>query len=282
MQQLNRGQFFTHVARRGAVEAVQNVISDICLYLSSKDYLDMPDLIENDVFVDLSPKLLRDYKELEATLVATLETLTGEEREFEAMSAAAVYGYCRQMANGGIYLPTTDPFEIAIQQSKLSRVVAHTHLEKAHAVKELHDELNGKPMLVFINFRHDYERICQVLGKKPPVIWGGTSSAETDRLVAKWNADEIPVLIGHPAAMGHGINMQKGSCRDVVWFGLPDKPELYIQGNARVWRQGVGGSVRVHKIHARDTVDKAVASRLSDKDSAQKSLLAFLKETYCG
>jgi SNF2 family DNA or RNA helicase len=282
MTLVNRGSFMQSVARKGAVESVKQAISDICLYLSADDYLDMPDLIENDIYVDLSPKLLRDYKELEQTLVATLQTLTGEEASFEAMSAAAVYGYCRQMANGGIYLPTNDQFELAIQRSSLARVVAHTHLEKAQVVKELQDELNGRPMLIFINYRHDYDRICQVLGKKPPVIWGGTSSAETDRLVQKWNANELPVLVGHPASMGHGLNMQKGDCRDVVWFGLPDKPELYIQGNARIYRQGVGGSVRVHKIHARDTVDKAVAARLTDKDLAQKSLLAYLKESYCG
>lgn len=278
------GMYQSYATKDGAVESVQALISDICLYLSAADYLNMPELIENDVYVSLPPEVMADYLELQQLLVTQLQTLDGSSLSFEASTPGAVYSYCRQLANGGVYIPT-QPSEIEMQLAKqrvIQRVVAHTHKAKVDAVKEIAGELNGRPLLVAVSFRHDYERLCRAFNRQLPAIMGGTSAAETNRLVALWNEGRLPILVGHPEAMGHGLNMQAGPGRDIAWMGLPDKPELYKQMNARLWRNGVGGSVRVHRILADATVDLLVAERLKSKDLSQESLLMFLRSSLLG
>jgi SNF2 family DNA or RNA helicase len=71
--------------------------------------------------------------------------------------------------------------------------------------------------------------------------------------------------------------MQAGG-NDICWFGLTDQPEIHTQFNARIWRQGVAGQVRIHYILARNTVDEAVYARLQDKDRSQAALLRAVEE----
>ena len=273
------GGYMMHkfVGNKDSETQVRDAIKDICIYLSAKDHLDMPPLTEVDVEVEMPPDALKAYKLLESELVADLMTMDNESVNFQLTSAAAKYVACRQLANGGVYGPKDNLDFEPITPDKM-RIVHQVHRAKSDAIREIQDELMGKPLLVAITYRHDYERLCETYkNKKLPVIWGGTSSKETDKLVDKWNNGDIPTLVAHPAAMGHGLNMQSGPCRDIAWMGLPDVPEYDIQMNARVWRLGVGGAIRVHRILANNTVDRMVVRRLTDKDAAQQSLLAGLR-----
>lgn len=65
---------------------------------------------------------------------------------------------------------------------------------------------------------------------------------------------------------------------DIIWLGLTDSLETYKQLNARLHRQGVQGTVRVHRVLARRTVDIICRGRIESKDNTQKSLLESLKE----
>lgn len=72
--------------RAGADDEIQELIRPFTLSMRSEDYLDLPDRIDLEECVDLSPKLLREYKEFERDLFIELEA--GE--EIEAMSAAVL------------------------------------------------------------------------------------------------------------------------------------------------------------------------------------------------
>ena len=67
----------------------------------------------------------------------------------------------------------------------------------------------------------------------------------------QFNAGTIPVLLGHPASMGHGLNLQ-GSCHHIIWFSVPWDLDFYDQTIARVYRQGQkSDTVFVYHIVAR-------------------------------
>jgi SNF2 family DNA or RNA helicase len=153
----------------------------------------------------------------------------------------------------------------------------HLHTAKVEATMDLIDELQGKPVLIAFQFRHDLERLKRVLPKLPHID-GSVSAGDADKLIEKWNAGELLYLAVQPQALSHGINMQSGPGRDIIWFGLTDNLEIYLQFNARVWRQGVTGQVRLHRILARRTVDAAVADRIETKDQTQQALLDALNK----
>ncbi len=236
-------------------QEIEARISDIVLRLDAADYLQMPELITNDVEIDLPADIRKAYRQLEKELLFALG-----DTEAQTTSAGAKYLMCRQVANGGLYVDGT---------------AEHVHQAKIEALESFHDELGGKPLLVAYQFQHDLERLKA--WQDAPHIGGGVSPAITDRLVKQWNTGGLPMLYVQPQAMSHGLNMQ-GAGNDIVWFGLTDNLETYSQTNARIYRQGVRNNVRVHRLLAKGTVDMAMRRRIDNKEEAQKSLLDSLRD----
>jgi SNF2 family DNA or RNA helicase len=263
-----RQRFFTQpnpmnpyvwVPRDTAFNEVVQKVKPFVLQLSAEDYLLMPDLIYKDVFVDLPESARRVYDKVEEEFVALMD-----DSAIVAANAAVAGGKCRQIANGAVYVD-------------LNRNWKKIHDEKLDALEDLLEELGGAPTLILYEFQHDLERLLARLGKVP-VLGGGISESKLSRLIDDFNAGRIPVLFGHPASMGHGLNLQ-GSCAHVIWFGITWNLEYYDQAIARIYRQGQKArSVFVYHIVARDTIDERVVKVLNAKDKTQQSLLAALAD----
>jgi SNF2 family DNA or RNA helicase len=94
--------------------------------------------------------------------------------------------------------------------------------------------------------------------------------------VEKWNNGEIKMLVGHPASMGHGLNLHKSNAHLIVWFGFNYSLELYEQFNARLRRQGQKFPVAL--IHlAVGRVEYKLMRALADKKLTQDSIMNALK-----
>lgn len=241
-------------------EELERAISDMVLRMAAEDYLDMPPLVINDIWVDLPPTVQRDYKRLERELFLAL----GQGEGIFATSAGAKYAMCRGAANGGVYQTHDDGM----------RESMYVHDAKLDALGDLIEELRGKPLLVGYLYNHDLERMLERFGDTP-VIRGGTPTRRCKDVLVKWNEGNIPLLFAQPQAMSHGLNMQ-GASADIACIGLPDSWEVLDQFIRRVYRQGVTSQVRVHRILAKDTVDVAVRERVERKESDQSGLLAAL------
>ena len=239
--------------KEGSEEAIQNKISDICISMSAKDYLDIPERIDNRVEITLPIKAMDTYKQLEKDLV--LEIC---EEDITAANAAVLTNKLLQLANGAIYSEDKE--------------VVRIHDEKLDRLEEIIDIANGKPVLVFYNFKHDYDRISKMLTKNK--IKHQTLNTSDD--IKKWNNGEIQVALLHPASAGHGLNLQYGG-NIIVWFGLTWSLELYQQANARLHRQGQKETVIIHHLIAKGTVDEDVMNALANKEVNQNMLLEAVK-----
>lgn len=236
--------------REGASQKIYETIEDICLTLDDKDYLELPDRVDNQVVCELSVAERKTYEEFKNQFLIELDGV-----EIDALNAAALTNKLLQMANGAIYTEGREFIEI--------------HQHKLDALAEIIEANPGEPVLVAYNFKSDLERLQRafkhavVLDKDPATI---------DR----WNAGEIPLLLAHPASAGHGLNLQKGG-NVCVWFGLNWSLELYQQFNARLHRQGQTEPVIVHHITMKNTVDELVVAALLNKADAQQALIDYLK-----
>lgn len=239
--------------KEGAEEEIQNKISDICISMKANDYLDLPERMDNKVEIALSKKSMGIYKKLEKDLIIEL----GEE-DITAANAAVLTNKLLQMANGAIYSEDKE--------------VVNIHDEKIEKLEEIIDTSNGKSVLVFYNFKHDYNRISEMLTKKK--INHQTLNTSDD--IKKWNDGEIQVALLHPASAGHGLNLQYGG-NIIVWFGLTWSLELYQQANARLHRQGQKETVIIHHLIAKGTVDEDVMNALANKEINQDMLLEAVK-----
>lgn len=242
---------YSYELKEGSEASIRRKISDICVSMRAEDYLDMPELIVNDIRVRLDPEELKLYRKLEKDHLMSIG-----DKEITALSAAAVCGKLLQMANGGVY---TDDGE-----------VTEIHGRKLDALEEIIDTSQGQPVLVFYNYRHDYARLMQRFRKMMP----RTLKCQDD--IRAWNAGKIPLLLAQPASMGHGLNLQTGG-HIIVWYGLTWSLELYQQANARLYRQGQQSGVIIHRLVAQGTVDEQVIGALERKDVTQEGLMQALR-----
>jgi SNF2 family DNA or RNA helicase len=261
--------------QKGHEQLISDKISDITLRMEARDLLDLPPLIENDIEVILPPEIMKAYKALEDEMYAAMESSEeedgdeGDEGKYArridlvASNAGVKYGMLKQLAGGGIYTEAGGVEGSTVHEAKMD------------ALEELVEGLGGKPLLVCYHYRHEVKRLLKKW-PKTPCINGESNAKEIDKICEKWNCGEIPLLFAQPMSMGHGLNLQGGG-NDLCWLTPPDSLELYLQANARLHRQGQSGSVRIHRIIAEGTLDRAVVRRLSDRDLQQKSLLDIIK-----
>ena len=253
---------YTYMIVPGADKAIYDHIAPRVLRMSDEDYLDMPDLIFEDIEVELPKDAMKIYKQLEHSLM--LEFTSGK---VVAANAAVATMQCRQIANGGIYIDGNE---------RTAKVI---HEAKSEALKDLVEELEGQPALVAYEFLHDLERIKKVLGRATPYIGGGVSPKRSDAIIAQWNKGELPVLLGHPMSMSHGLNLQEAG-RAVIFHSLIYSYEQYDQLIRRVWRQGQKSKVFVYRIVAKDTVDEAILKVLTRKEAGQNALFNALSDYF--
>lgn len=244
----NQQIIFTYKPKPGAEEAIYRLISDITISMKNTDYLQLPDLVINEIPVFLSEDERQHYEIMKSEMVLSLKG-----KEIDAVNAAALSNKLLQMANGAVYDGNGGVIRI--------------HDRKLDALEDIIEAANGKPVLIAYWYKHDLERIME----RFPAIQ--LDNAES---IKRWNDGEIPVAVIHPASAGHGLNLQAGgSC--LVWFGLTWSLELYQQTNARLWRQGQKDTVIIHHIVVKETIDEQVMKALKRKDKTQTALIDAVK-----
>jgi SNF2 family DNA or RNA helicase len=234
--------------------------ADIGQYTVTVDNSDMPDLpkvITRDHWITLPGHLRSIYDEMEKKLAADVA-----EGTIVAANAGVATIKLAQIAQGFLY-------------GELATDTTYLHTAKLDALRELVEALDGDPVLIVYEFQED---IAMMRRWMPDLCWLGhsTTEAETRRYIEAWNAGNLPVLALHPAAAGHGLNLQKGG-NQMIWYGMTWSPELYAQTIARLHRQGQTQHVFVHRILAQDTVDIEKVLRVEGKITAQDVFNSMLR-----
>ena len=242
--------------KKGCDEVIKDRISDICLSMQAKDYLQLPDLMMHTVSVELSPATMEAYTTFEREKVLEFkQEHEGEQPNILANSAAGLMNKLMQFSNGAVYDDDRNVHEI--------------HSEKVDRLAEIVEAANGNSVLVFYQFKHDIDRIRGKLKGYRVEVYEG------EKQLIDWNAGKIDVLLAHPAATAYGLNMQQGG-HYIVWFGTGWDLELFQQANARLHRQGQKHPVTVYKLIGAHTVDERASAALESKKQKQQSLLDSL------
>ncbi len=249
-----REMVYSYKPRDGAEAAIKTKIADICVSMKANDYLELPDIVYQEVPVILDTKALKQYSELERKMLVQVDP----ETIVDVASAAALTNKLLQLGNGAIY--------------DEDRTVHAIHDCKLEALDELLESLAGKPVLVFYNYKHDLMRIEERLSKTKLNVRRLKTTDDEDA----WNRGEIDILLAHPASTAYGLNLQDGG-NHVIWFGLTWNLELYQQANKRLHRQGQTDKVFVHHLVSQGTRDEDVLKALETKGDIQEALLRSLK-----
>ena len=239
--------------RPGSAAKIRAKLADVSRTVNAEDWFDIEQPIVNDIEVDLPPKALRQYREMEREFYLELE----DEGAVEAVNALSRMNKCLQIAGGAVY--GEDGKAVKLHDAKLD------------ALKSVVEEAAGAPVLVAYQFKHEADRILRA-------IPGARLLDKNPGTIRDWNAGRIPVLVAHPASCGHGLNLQDGG-NILVFFGLGYNYEQYAQMCERIGptRQAQSGHPRpvfIHRILAKGTLDREVVAALGGK----KDVLDFILE----
>jgi len=252
---------YRHILRQGAEDEIKSHVADITISMTASEYLPGQHTpVFNDVWVDLPPGVRRVYDELERELFAELDA----GGSLEVANEGSMLNKCLQIANGQPYKEAGSQEWYALHDAKLN------------VLGEIISESNGQPVLVAYEFVADCERIMEWF--PGAVHLGGAMTPEQEiEIQRKWDSGQIPLLVGHPASMGHGLNLQHGG-HIGVWFGLTWSLGLYLQLIGRLARQGQTQVPVFHRILARNTVDEAQLMALERKNDEQMDLKTTIND----
>ena len=236
------------IPKPGAKEGIYGRLSDVTVSMSLDELKSLPPVTYIDKAVTLSEEEKRKYQELKREYITDIE---GE--EVTATNAAVLSGKLRQLSGGAVY--------------DADHNVRVLHDAKIETLKEMAEYADGN-ILVAYNYKHDLTRIKEAI---PEAI--ELKSAES---IKAWNAGRVRIALGHPASMGHGLNIQSGG-HIIVWFSLTWNLEEYLQFNARLHRQGQTHPVTVYHLMTAGTIDNRIAKLLKQKEITQQDLIDAVK-----
>lgn len=245
----NREVIYSYKPKEGAEDAIYRKISDICISMKACDYLKLPDKVVSNVEVEMDEKERKMYDSLKADLILPLEG-----GDIDAQSAVGLSNKLLQMSSGAVY-----------DENGTTRII---HQRKLDALEDLIEAADGKPVLIAYWFKSTKQQLIDRFGAVP---------IDTSEDIRRWNNNEIPVAIIHPASAGHGLNLQEGGACHLIWITLPWSLELYEQCNGRLYRNGQKNTVTIQHIICKDTIDEDVIKALERKDCTQEAIIKAVK-----
>lgn len=218
--------------------------------------------IRNVIPVDLPVKTMDLYKRAKRKLKIEYdgaEKLVGE--------AAKVYGTLRQLPAGSFYGDNKEWEPL--------------HSVKLDALDDLSEELQGKKLLCFYWFKFEKDMIRNYFKKKKKKIEfldSDTHEEDVQNVIKKWAKGDYRYLFCQPASTGVGIDGLQDGARHIAWLTLPDSLGLYEQANGRIAGKRAEGTITIHHILGKNSIDRIIYDRLQQKSITQKDILTELTD----
>jgi len=241
-------------------DKIWNDVARFSVVVRDDELPPQPDMQSVFHMVDLPPKALKAYREMERDLVIEAG---GETLFAENMGVAT--GKLEQIVQGFVY--------------KDGETLTILHDAKKRMLADLLQSVGGQQVMVTYWFKEDLVHIRDVVGDQLAVLGAETKDSDVERIVGDWNVGRIKTLAVHPASAGHGLNLQKGHAAQIIHFCLTWSPELYEQVIKRIARQG-NKAARVfnHFIMARNTLDTVKRERVVHKLTRQDAFKVYIDE----
>jgi hypothetical protein len=245
--------------RKGTLEKTLAKIADMTFILSPENWAPPP-VRHVKVPVHLPSDLRRVYAELDKTSVVDIggDILMPGGR-------AQVVNKMRQVCAGFYYDETGEG-----QRLDMFRVDAICNVV----------DMQTSPVLLVYDYREQLDEL-KLRYPDAPVLGSGTKRKAAAQAVEDWNAGKLRVLIAHPAAFSHGLNLQFGG-HIVCWCSLPWSLDFWEQTIMRLAREGQRAPETIsYATVAVDTVeDETVYPRLTFKAEIQDAVFASTAGEY--
>lgn len=244
------------IDKPGAEVAVAGLIADITVRHKFEECLDIPEQVMRTMTIHLSKKLQDAYNELKETAVLELTSA-----DVVGINAAVLANKLLQVASGSVYaegepqLIDTTRYELTLD---LAEEVDHS--------------------LVFFMWHHQ-RKALEVLAKKRGINYEIIDRTVNERrraeIVKAYQEGVYQTLFLHPKSAAHGLTLTKGT--RTIWASPTYEPDIFKQGNHRIYRAGQEHKTEIIMIAAANTMEPQVYAKMQDKNRRMINLLEILQ-----
>lgn len=250
------------------------LIRQYALYVDKEDVLTTPGRTFHEVEFDLPVDLKKHYNKLKNELFVEL----GDGLRITAPSAAAKLNKLNQVTSG---------FIIDTQAAKENKFYEDSNLQEWYLLDKyrfdrlallLDNECRGEQVLIWANYRKEFELISEMLGDRCRCVYGGTSIQDKNDAIQQFKDGRIQYLIANPASADKGLTLTNAHIS--IYFSLNWSYELFKQSMERIY-----GHIKKQPKHceyyvmiAKGTIDRVLYSDvLQGKGTASYAILNHLK-----
>lgn len=251
-----------------------SLIRKYALYVDKEDVLTTPGRTFHEVEFEMPAELKKHYNKLKNELYMEV----GDGLRITAPSAAAKLNKLNQVTSG---------FIIDTQAVKENKFYADNLTEwymldnyRFKALQDLlsSDSIRDEQVLIWANYRKEFEIIQSILGERCRCIYGGTTITEKNESIRLFKAGEIQYLVANPASADKGLTLTNAHIS--IYFSLNWSYELFKQSMERIY-----GDIKKQPKHcdyyvmiAKGTIDRVLYSDvLQGKGEASYAVLSHLK-----
>lgn len=246
----------------GALKELNKIVAMHSMRVTKEDVLDLPEFVEQNVYVEMLPEQRRHYNEMREEFI----TFIGDKA---CVADLAIVKALRlqQIVSG--YIPTSKD---SINKFKST--------PRQIALRELLEELvpNHK-VIVWATFKENYAQIIQVCNEleiKYVEVHGEINNTEKFNNVDAFSNDpSVRVFIGHPGSGGIGINLTCATYN--ISFSRNFSLEHFLQSRSRSHRGGQTQKVTWINLVTKDTIDEIILKALDSKEEMGDKLLSKIK-----
>ncbi len=228
----------------------------IAYRVTKEECLDLPDIIEEIREVELEPKAMKMYRELEEKSYTALD-----EGEVSVVNVLTKLLRLSQLTGG--HLPDDGGDSTMVSKAKLE------------ALEDIIDASlsENKKLVVMARFVAELDDIQELLEKKGigyACVRGGVTNRAEE--IARFQEEEdCKVFVGQLAAAGLGITLTAAST--MVFYSLDHSMSNFEQAKARIHRVSQKNDCLYIYLIAKGTVDKKVLKSLRSKVDLAKLLV---------
>lgn len=259
---LKDGHSFPDIIGFQNQEEIREKIAAYCSIVKKEDCLDLPPKIFKKLYVDLTPKQARIYRELRTQAIAELE----QESTVTALMIVTRRMRLHQITQG--FIKTDDGNLIEIEEPA-----------KSPKIKALLDILAPlgphEKVIIWGTYNREIEMVVRGLQENyenkeiAASYYGPTPLDERQRLVEEFQEKDSPLrfLVIQPKTGARGLTLTQAQI--VVFMSNSEDLELRVQAEDRCHRIGqLGEFVMYYDIFANETKDKERFELLRKKDAA--------------
>ena len=234
-------------AKPGAQEIVEKKIADICYSLRAEDYLEMPR--RNDIEHSIPWDNKSQYDQMLKDMVLDYDGET-----FTAQTAATLVNKLLQMTGGSLYNQEGESIDLSEEKLRFTQTMLEDFAD---------------PAIIFYHYKASLRKLQANLPE---------AQTYSPEILDDWRVGKVKILLLHPQSAGLGLNLQcnVGNLAHIMWYDLPWSSELYLQANARIYRQGQEKPVMIHHLMMEGSIDQKVLAVLQGKITLQDALIKEL------